>query len=58
MAVTLIINGQSTEANAALSLFDQAEAMGIKHLAMKPLIKKDFSFLIRRTLDRDRSGRG
>jgi uncharacterized 2Fe-2S/4Fe-4S cluster protein (DUF4445 family) len=29
MAVTLIINGQSTEANAALSLFDQAEAMGI-----------------------------
>ncbi|MDR3629510.1 MAG: PAS domain S-box protein [Desulfocapsaceae bacterium] len=37
---------------------EQAEAMGIKHLAMKPLIKKDFSFLIRRTLDRDRSGRG
>ena len=29
MAVTLIINGQSTEADAALSLFDQAEAMGI-----------------------------
>ena len=29
MAVTLTINGQSTEANAALSLFDQAEAMGI-----------------------------
>lgn len=29
MAVTLIINGQSTEAEATLSLFDQAEAMGI-----------------------------
>ena len=29
MAVTLIINGQSTEANPTLSLFDQAEAMGI-----------------------------
>src|SRR6202034_3099860 len=29
MAVTLIINGQSTEADAALSLFDQAEALGI-----------------------------
>ena len=29
MAITLIINGKSTEANAALSLFDQAEAMGI-----------------------------
>jgi len=28
MAVTLIINGQSTEADPALSLFDQAEAMG------------------------------
>src|ERR1700677_1194612 len=29
MAVTLIINGQSTEADPSLSLFDQAEAMGI-----------------------------
>ena len=29
MAVTLIINGQSTEADPGLSLFDQAEAMGI-----------------------------
>ena len=29
MAVTLIINGQSTEADAALSLFDQAEALGV-----------------------------
>ena len=29
MAVTLTINGQSTEAQAGLSLFDQAEAMGI-----------------------------
>src|ERR1039458_1663761 len=29
MAITLIINGQSTEAQAALSLFDQAEAMGV-----------------------------
>jgi uncharacterized 2Fe-2S/4Fe-4S cluster protein (DUF4445 family) len=29
MAITLIINGKSTEVNAALSLFDQAEAMGI-----------------------------
>jgi uncharacterized 2Fe-2S/4Fe-4S cluster protein (DUF4445 family) len=29
MAVTLIINGQSTEAQPGLSLFDQAEAMGI-----------------------------
>src|SRR5579863_6833378 len=29
MAVTLIINGQSTQADPALSLFDQAEAMGI-----------------------------
>jgi uncharacterized 2Fe-2S/4Fe-4S cluster protein (DUF4445 family) len=29
MAITLIINGKSTEANAGLSLFDQAEAMGI-----------------------------
>jgi uncharacterized 2Fe-2S/4Fe-4S cluster protein (DUF4445 family) len=29
MAVTLIINGQSTEADPSLSLFDQAEALGI-----------------------------
>jgi uncharacterized 2Fe-2S/4Fe-4S cluster protein (DUF4445 family) len=29
MAVTLIINGQSTEADPGISLFDQAEAMGI-----------------------------
>jgi uncharacterized 2Fe-2S/4Fe-4S cluster protein (DUF4445 family) len=29
MAVTLTINGQSIEANPGLSLFDQAEAMGI-----------------------------
>jgi uncharacterized 2Fe-2S/4Fe-4S cluster protein (DUF4445 family) len=29
MAVTLTINGQSTEADPGLSLFDQAEAMGI-----------------------------
>ena len=29
MAVTLIINGQSTKAEPGLSLFDQAEAMGI-----------------------------
>ena len=29
MAITLIINGKSTEANAGISLFDQAEAMGI-----------------------------
>ena len=29
MAVALTINGQSTQADAALSLFDQAEAMGI-----------------------------
>ena len=29
MAVTLTINGQSTEAQPGLSLFDQAEAMGI-----------------------------
>ncbi len=29
MAVTLIINGQSTQADPGLSLFDQAEAMGI-----------------------------
>jgi ferredoxin len=29
MAVTLIINGQSTQADPSLSLFDQAEALGI-----------------------------
>jgi uncharacterized 2Fe-2S/4Fe-4S cluster protein (DUF4445 family) len=29
MAITLIINGKSTEADPGLSLFDQAEAMGI-----------------------------
>ncbi len=29
MAVTLTINGQSTEAPSGLSLFDQAEAIGI-----------------------------